>query len=203
MVIDRNQSVIDSPAKGAKGFTPETFERQVINEFRARTDIDLRKPLLAHFPTQVTNLLGALLQASKEVVAEAQPVINQPGVGFKNFIPAIFGSRVASRFSDSSGVQLKQTSLTPRNPKNAPDPYEQAVLRRLLMQPSQSVTISDMESGNKTLRVMSPIYYTRDCLVCHGSPVGERDISGYPKEGAEEGDLAGAISVSIPLEVVK
>jgi hypothetical protein len=29
------------------------------------------------------------------------------------------------------------------------------------------------------------------------------DISGYRKEGAEEGDLAGAISVSIPLDAVK
>ncbi len=203
VVIDRNQSLIDAPDKGNKGFTPEVFERQVLEEFRARTDLDLRKPMPAHLPSQVRDLLGALLNASKAVVAEAQPAINQPGVGFKNFIPAIFGSQVASRFSVASGVQLKQTSLTPRNPKNAPDLYEQAVLRRLLMQPSQSVTISDVESGSNTLRVLSPIYYTRDCLVCHGGPAGERDISGYPKEGAEEGDLAGAISVSIPLTVVK
>jgi hypothetical protein len=41
--------------------------------------------------------------------------------------------------------------------------------------------------------------YTKDCLTCHGSPVGQIDISGYPKEGAEEGDLAGAISVSVPM----
>lgn len=203
IIIDRNQSLINASDKGDKEFTPDVFERQVADEFRSRTGLDLGKPLPPQLPSQVRDLLGALLKASREVVAEAQPVINQQGVGFKNFIPATFGSRVASRFSETSGIQLKQTSLTPRNPKNAPDPYEQAVLKRLLMQPSQSVTISDMVSQGKALRLLSPIYYTRDCLVCHGGPVGERDMSGHPKEGAEEGDLAGAISVSIPLSMVK
>lgn len=203
VIIDRNQSLIDDPNKGAKGFTPEVFERQVLNEFRARTGVDLTKPASAHLPPGTTNLLRALLDASKDVVAEAQPAINQQGVGYKNFIPATFGSQVAGRFSVRSGIQLKQTTLQPRNPKNAPDPYEEAVLRRLLTQPSQSVTISDMETGSNTLRVLTPIYYTRDCLTCHGGPAGELDISGYQKEGAEEGDLAGAISVSIPLDAVK
>jgi general secretion pathway protein A len=203
VVIDRNQTLIDDPNKGDKGFTPEAFERQVIKEFRARTGVDLTKPTLSHLPSETTNLLRALLEASKEVVAAAQPVINQKGVGYKNFIPATFGSQVAGRFSARSGVQLKQTTLEPRNPKNAPDQYEEAVLRRLLTQPSQSVTISGMETGNKTLRVLTPIYYTKDCLTCHGGPAGEMDISGYRKEGAEEGDLAGAISVSIPLDAVK
>ena len=203
VVVDRNQSFINAADKNGKQFTTDMFEQQVITEFRVRTGLDLTKPMPEHFPSRVKDLLNALLQASKEVVSEAQAAINQPGVGFKNFVPAIFGTRAASRYSDMSGIQLKQTSLTPRNPKNAPDPYEQAVLRRLMMQPSQSLTISDMPSGSDVLRVLSPIYYTRDCLICHGGPVGERDISGYPKEGAEEGDLAGAISVSIPLSVVK
>ena len=37
------------------------------------------------------------------------------------------------------------------------------------------------------------------CLRCHGGPKGERDISGYTKEGGKEGELAGAISVKLPL----
>lgn len=47
------------------------------------------------------------------------------------------------------------------------------MLRRLLTQPSQSVTISEVETGNNTLRVLTPISYTRDCLACHGGPAGE------------------------------
>ena len=200
VVIDRNQSEINNPNKGDKGFTPEVFERQVLEEFRTRTGVDLTKPALTHLPGNVTELLAALLQSSKEIVAEAQPVINQTGVGFKNFIPATFGSRVSERFSASSGIGLKQTTLQPRNPKNAPDAYEATVLRRLLTQPSQSVTISEMPEGNNTLRLLIPIYYENECLQCHGEPAGQLDISGYPKEGAHEGDLAGAISVSMPLK---
>ena len=200
VVIDRNQALINDPNKGDKGFGPEEFERQLIGEFRTRTGVDLTKPALAHLPGKVTELLGELRQTSKEVVQEAQPVINQAGVEYKNFIPAIFGTRVSERFSAKTGIRLKQTTLQPRNPKNAPDAYEAAVLQRLLTQPSQFVTISEMPKGENTLRLLIPIYYGPDCLQCHGEPAGQVDISGFPKEGAHEGDLAGAISVSMPVE---
>ena len=35
------------------------------------------------------------------------------------------------------------------------------------------------------------------CLSCHGEPKGELDITGYPKEGAHEGDLGGIISITL------
>jgi hypothetical protein len=199
-VIDRNQTLIDDPHKGKKGFTPEVFEGQLIDEFRTRTGVDLNNLKTARIPPTTSDLLHALIEASKAVVADAQAVINQRGVGYKNFIPATFGSQAAARFSAKSQVRLKQTTLQPRNPKNAPDSYEEAVLRRLAAQPTQSVTVSGMADDEKTLRLLTPIYYTKDCLKCHGTPVGEVDISGYPREGAQEGDLAGAISVTIPLE---
>jgi hypothetical protein len=198
VVVERNQSLIDDPGKGDKGFTPAVFEHQLIDEFRLRTGIDMNHMNDVNIPPSAKELLHALVESSKSVVADAQGVINRKGVGYKNFVPASFGSQAAARFSSQSHVKLKQTSLNPRNPNNAPDDYEQAVLQRLLIQPSQSVTINQVtEEG--TLRVLTPIYYTKDCLTCHGSPAGQMDISGYPKEGAEEGDLAGAISVSVLL----
>jgi general secretion pathway protein A len=199
-VIDRNQALIDDPHKGNKGFTPRAFERQLTEEFRVRTGVDLTNKSAIRLPVPTINLLLSLVDASKAVVADAQGVINQRGVGYKNLIPATFGSQAAARFSSASHVRLKQTTLQPRNPRNAPDPYEEAVLRRLAAQPSQSLTITDIAEDDNTLRLLSPIYYTKDCLKCHGAPAGEIDISGYPKEGAHEGGLAGAISVSIPLE---
>jgi general secretion pathway protein A len=199
VVIDRNQSLIDDQHKGNKGFTPEVFGRQLNEEFLARTGVDLADLSLAPVPPMARDLLRALSQASKDVVADAQLVINQRGVGYKNFIPATFGSQAAARFSSKSHVRLKQTALQPRNEKNQPDPYETAVLQRLAAQPHQSAPLGEATDGGKTLRVLTPIYYTKDCLKCHGSPAGELDISGYPKEGAREGDLAGAISVSVPV----
>ena len=199
LVIDHNQTLIDDPHKGNKGFTPDVFEQQLRWEFQTRTGLDLDHLEGERVPALARELLPALIQASKEVVAEAQLVINQRGLGYKNFIPATFGSRAAFRFSSTSHVRLKQTTLLPRNEKNQPDAYEAAVLERLARQPAEPRSLSEVTDGGQTLRMLVPIYFTPDCLKCHGGPAGELDISGYPKEGAQEGDLAGAISVSIPL----
>jgi hypothetical protein len=50
-----------------------------------------------------------------------------------------------------------------------------------------------------SLRLMYPLYTTRQCLVCHGGPKGELDKTGYAREGLQLGQNAGAISVVIPL----
>ena len=44
---------------------------------------------------------------------------------------------------------------------------------------------------------MVPEYYAASCLACHGEPKGSRDITGYPREGAHEGDLGGVISITL------
>ena len=198
VVIERNQSLIDDPHQSDKGFTPTVFEHQLLNEFRLRTSINLTQMNDVNMPPGAQELLRALIGASKEVVAEAQGAINRQGIGYKHFVPASFGSQAATRFSAKSQIKVKQITLHPRNPENTPDDYERAVLQRLMVGPSQSVTINQV-TDEDTLRVLTPIYYTKNCLKCHGSPVGQPDISGHPKEGAEEGDLACGISVSIPL----
>ncbi len=198
LIIERNQTRIDDPRIGDKGFTPEVFERQLLDEFIRQTNIDL-KHLPSHLPSLAKELLPVLLQSSKEVVADAQLVINQRGIGYKNFIPATFGSQATRKFSNRSHVKIKQTTLNPRNLKNTPDAYEENVLKRLATQPASNTSITEWVDNETTLRSVTPIYYSHDCLVCHGIPKGILDISGYPREGAKEGDLAGAISIQIPV----
>lgn len=200
VVIDRNQTLIDDPHKGEKGFTADSFERQLAAEFKTQTGIDLSRLNDAALPDLSKELLPRLVEASKAVVEDAQIVINQRGVGYKNFIPATFGSQAAARFSHRSPVTLKQTALHPRNPKNRPDEYETHVLRRLGAQGGPASALTEVTDGGRTLRVVKPLYYDKECLICHGEPAGEEDKSGYPKEGAREGELAGAISVKIPLQ---
>lgn len=203
MVIERNQLLIDDPHRGDKGFTPESFEHQLVQEFLARTGIDLnalpKAPASIVIPPLAKELLPALIQASREVIRDAQVVINQRGIGYKNFIPATYGSQASARFSRSSHVRLKQTTIEPRNPKNEPDEYEVSVLKWLSGRPRAEAYVSELTEEGRTLRVVMPIYYARDCLSCHGEPKGDLDISGYPKEGHKEGDLAGAITVTAPL----
>jgi len=51
--------------------------------------------------------------------------------------------------------------------------------------------------GKSAHRTAVPEYYGASCLSCHGSPQGEIDITGYPKEGGREGDLGGVISITL------
>ena len=199
LIVERNQTLINDPRKGDKGFTPEVFEHEVVNEFIRQTHMDL-KHLPSHLPSLAKEVLPLLLQSSKEVVADAQLVINQRGIGYKNFVPATFGSQAARKFSNRSHVKIKQTALNPRNLKNTPDAYEENVLKRLATQPALDTSIMEWNDNEQTLRALTPIYYSQDCLACHGEPRGILDISGYPREGAKEGDLAGAISIQIPVQ---
>ena len=198
-VVEQNQTLINDPSRGDKEFTPEVFEHLLREEFFRQTHIDLKHPP-ASLPSLAKELLAALLLASKEVVGDAQFVINQRGIGYKNFIPATFGSQTARKFSNRSHVTIKQTTLNPRNLKNTPDPYEEAVLNRLARQTAVSAPTVEWVDGGRLLRTVMPIYYSDDCLTCHGSPKGILDISGYPREGALAGDLAGAISIQIPVD---
>ena len=199
LIVERNQTLINDPRIGDKGFTPEVFEHEVVDEFIRQTTIDL-KQFPSHLSSLAKELLPVLLQSSKEVVADAQLVINQRGIGYKNFVPATFGSQAARKFSNRSYVKIKQTALNPRNLKNTPDVYEETVLKRLATQPASDTSITEWIDNGTTLRALTPIYYSQDCLACHGKPRGILDISGYPREGAQEGDLAGAISIQIPMK---
>lgn len=198
LIIQRNQGLINDSRIGNKGFTPEVFEQQVLDEFLRETHIDL-KHVSSQLPSLAKELLPVLLESSKEVVADAQLVINQKGIGYKNFVPATFGSQAARKFSKRSYVTIKQTALNPRNLKNTPDAYEENLLKRLATKPAVDTSITEWIDNGTTLRAVTPIYYSQDCLVCHGSPKGILDMSGYPREGAKEGQLAGAISIRIPV----
>ena len=85
---------------------------------------------------------------------------------------------------------------------NKPDDFEMEVLRMFADSrhpKGQSYGRNMLVAGNRALRLMQPEYATASCLSCHGSPKGERNITGMRKEGWKEGELAGAISVTMPL----
>jgi uncharacterized protein DUF3365 len=205
VTVGANQALINDAEKGDKGFTPEVFEKQLVEKFKERSGVDLANLKSANAPEMAKKLLPQLVGASKQTVAENQSTINKKGVGFKGFIPATFGTQAAAKFSSKAGVYLKQTTHDGllRNPANKADGFEAGVLQKFADPgyPRQGEKIiSESADGGKILRVMLPLYYGKGCLACHGEPKGEKDISGYKKEGAKEGDLGGAISVKLPLK---
>jgi len=205
VTIGANQPLINDPTKGDKGFTPEVFEQQLIARFKERTGIDLADLKNAQVPEMARPMLAKLVEESKKTVASYQATINIPGIKYKGLIPATFGTEAAARFQRWSGIYLKQTAPDQllRNPKNKADEFEAAAFQKFA-DPSyprvgEKILSETVEDG-KMVRVLLPLFFGKACLNCHGEPKGERDISGFPKEGGKEGDLGGAISVKLNLK---
>jgi len=200
--IAANQTLINDPDKSDKGFTPEVFEKQLIVIFKERSGIDLGRLEEQQLPKDAKALLTRLLEESKKTVASYQPAINIRGIKYKGLIPATFGTETASRFQAWSGIYMKQTAPADllRNPKNKADEFEAEALSKFASpgypRSGENILSASVENGT-AIRVLLPLFYSQQCLGCHGEPKGQRDISGYPKEGGKEGDLGGAISVKI------
>jgi len=199
VVVSENQELINDASKGNKGFTPQAFEGKQIAKFKEKTNIDLSKP----DGSSQTKLLLSLLEAGKEVVEESQFKINKQGIGFKGFIPAVWGRLAGEKFGQKTGIRLKLTNMDYRYPGNKPDEFEAEVLKLFAdasYPKGKEYTRMTVVNGKPALRLMAPEYAGAKCLGCHGEPVGERDITGNKKEGWKEGGLAGAISLVIPVK---
>jgi len=197
-LVSEHQAEINDSTKGDKGFTPAFVGETLTTRFRNQEHIDLSQP----DGTSQGALLRSLLESQKEVVASYQVVINRLGIGFKGFSPTLFARKAGEQFFEKTGIKLKLTGTDYRFPGNKPDDFETEVLRMFADSrhpKGQPYGRNTLVAGKPALRLMQPEYATASCLSCHGSPKGERDITGMRKEGWKEGELAGAISVTMPL----
>jgi hypothetical protein len=198
-VVSEHQALINDASKGNKGFTDEFVGHEIIEKFKAKTRVDLSRP--NSVPQHA--LLLSMLESEREVVLEGQPVINKQGVAFKGFIPAVFARKSGEKFYKKTGIKVKLTGIDYRYPGNKPDDFETEVLHMFAdarHPKGQQYAKATMVGGKPVMRVMDPEYAGATCLSCHGSPKGERDITGMKKEGWKEGELAGAISIVLPMK---
>ena len=198
-VVSEHQALINDASKANKGFTDEFVGHQIIEKFKTNTRIDLSRPS----GVSQSAILLTMLESEREVVHEHQPVINKQGVAFKGFIPAVFARKAGEKFYKKTGIKVKLTGTDYRFPGNKPDDFESEVLRMFADSrhpKGQQYAKATIVGGKPVLRVMDPEYAGPTCLSCHGGPKGERDITGMKKEGWREGELAGAISIVLPMK---
>jgi len=198
-VMAKHQVEINNPDLVDKGFTPEVFEKEITQKYLEIAKYDLSQPP----KSPQDKLLHALLQAGKEVVSDHQPAINRPGIAYKNFIPAVWARKTGEKFERSTGIRLKLTSANYRYVGNKPDEFEAEVLKLFEDKEypkGKSYSRTLMHDGKPVLRMVVPEYAGKACLSCHGEPKGQRDIAGSGKEGWKEGDLAGAISLTMAVK---
>lgn len=155
--------------------------------------------------SRLGRFLALQAEAIVEVIDENRGVIDQPGVGFKGFVPAVFARLVNERFGEKAGGAARIKVTAPmelvRNRRARPDAWERAVIEERFLDEGRARGERHVEvvalDGREAFRVMVPEYYGEGCLACHGGPAGATDITGYPKEGAELDALGGAISIAL------
>ncbi len=121
---------------------------------------------------------------------------------------------IAKQQSTKHGWQIGRTSLRVRNPANAPDGWERAVLERFEARRKAGEDPAKMEyfevvqqNGKKLFRYMKAIPTAeKPCLMCHGSrikPEVTRVLDKlYPNDqarGFKAGDIRGAFTITQPM----
>jgi PAS domain S-box-containing protein len=123
-----------------------------------------------------------------------------------NLIPQVAATRIAKLLTSGSPYYVRQVSLRYRNPDNRPDPFETAQLEYFRDVKAQETWQVADERGKKALRYMLPMKADKTCLACHGTfesaPrfVQERFPRGHYSYNYKEGEIIGAVSVSVPME---
>lgn len=201
-VIANNQALINDASIEDKGLTGEKVVREAVSRVKKDWGEDLEQ---LDPETKHGQLVHSLLLSIEQVMTENQPTINRAGVGFKGFVPAVFARLVNERFSAKSGQYAKIKVTAPlglvRNRKARPDKWELSIIEDKFSSEQWQqgeIYTENAEAGDRSaFRMMVPEYYGNACLSCHGSPKGEIDVTGYPKEGGGLGDLGGAISIAL------
>ncbi|HLD68746.1 MAG TPA: DUF3365 domain-containing protein [Pseudomonas sp.] len=201
-VISDSQDLINDASKGDKGLSPTAVIEQTKVNYKVAAGKDLD---LSDDGSPAAKARTALLDAVQTTMSEAQPLINEQGKGFKGFLPAVFGGRVATNFSAAMtgtfAIKLTAPKAYVRNRANRPDEWENNVIETMFKQASYEKGKAYAETvavkGKPAYRYILPEYYGPSCLSCHGDPKGEIDISGGKKEGGKLDELGGAISLII------
>lgn len=201
-VVSNSQSLINDPSIADKGLTGEKFFEQVIENYLKKNG---QSPLDESLTEHERSLTETQLQAMVQVIDENQEIINAEGLAFKGFIPAVFARLVNEKFGEQMAAEAAVKVTAPkelvRNRKARPDKWENQVIIEKFQDPAWVTGEAYFETtsvnGQDAFRMLIPEYYSESCLACHGSPTGETDVTGFPKEGGKVGDLAGAISITL------
>ena len=150
---------------------------------------------------------AAELQGALKGAVQAQGFGHAIGV-CKLEAPAIAGS-----LSTETDWQVARTALRLRNPKNAPDPIERAVLEDYRARAEAGGDLKTMEQdwvvesgGTGRYRYMKAIPLGEICTSCHGTEIAPELAAtiraAYPEDratGFRPGELRGAFTLTKPL----
>ncbi|MEW6218815.1 MAG: ATP-binding protein [Thermodesulfobacteriota bacterium] len=130
---------------------------------------------------------GAETPPNPFLAGPGRDVVTSDGQALTLMNPAYVLRQVMETYGHQSGGRGHITSLVPRNPDNAPDPWERQALVAFSRGASEAVAVGDVE-GRPAIRLMLPMRMEEACLKCHADT------------GVEVGEVRGGISTVVPLE---
>lgn len=201
-VVAKSQKLINDATKGDKGLSADVVIAKTKENYKKATGNDF---VMADAGTLKGQTQAALLDSIKQVMDNAQPLINEKGKGLKGFLPAIFAKQMGDGFNKNIGgkayIKLTAPKDYVRNRANRPDKWEADVIENKFKsagyEKNKVFTATAQHKGKDAFRLILPEYYKEACLNCHGEPKGAKDITGGKKEGGKLGELGGAISFVI------
>lgn len=101
--------------------------------------------------------------------------------------PAYMSRQVFSLTEELYGLKGHITSLNLLNPGNAPDAWEEKVLKAVDRDNPKDVTELTQEDGEYFMRLLHPMVIEESCLKCHG------------EQGYEVGDIRGGLCFTLPV----
>ncbi len=143
------------------------------------------------------------MDATWQFMGNSQDKINYTSEGsyeFKGLHCAVVGKSIGAIFSAGSDYAIRYVNIEPRNYQGTPDEYESAALNEFVSTGATEVYGRATYEGEERFRYVRALEVDESCLECHGSPVGEIDITGHEKEGWTLDSLGGAISIVLPTD---
>ena len=149
---------------------------------------------------------GARLLADLQKAMEAGGPVNAIGICTE------IAPEIAAEKSAAAGMSIGRTSLKLRQPKNAPDAWEQQQLQNFEVRKAAGENPASIEVGEFTEKDGKPVFrYMKAiptaplCLNCHGAQLApdvvEKLHALYPEDratGFAAGDLRGAFTITAP-----
>src|SRR5207237_8037317 len=123
----------NGPESGDKGLTAQPVLDQAVETYKKNTGVD---PATIDPNSRHGRLLRAMMAAIGEVIDANQSTINAKGIGFKAFIPAVFGRLVSESFARLANGEAEVKVTAPpelvRNRKARPDSWEESIINAKL-----------------------------------------------------------------------
>lgn len=149
-------------------------------------------------------VLSAQMDSSWDYIDSIQERINYSHgeFDFKGVYCSMAGKAIAQRFTDRTDYSIRYVRENPRSGTDVPDSFEAKALDAFRRGQTEYYAMVDMD-GEPAFRYVSALAIETGCLSCHGQPAGERDVTGFFREGMQLGDLAGAVSIVLPMGVIE